>query len=454
MIKILIGLLVLSVMVFIHEAGHFIVAKLCGVIVQSFSIGWGPVLLRKKIGETEYRLSLVPIGGYCGMKGEDAFRTAVEQKLASIPREDGGLYNASPIKRILIAFAGPFANYASAIICFAIISSLGTTYYTPSNRIVPVHCYEKELVTSAKLAGLEIGDIVLEIEGKKIETFRDIMQNVLVSADAPLLFKINRNGQILHKTITPILNKKTGAGVIGVYPYVPLKIEKLPPQSILHNAGIIEGDVIKKVDGKEVEHTIELQNILYEIAEKTEKDNILLEVLRNGELFSTTIHVVRTENGGIDFPVAFENIKVVEKGTNFLNSIIAGFVQTHETIKLTFKGFAMLFKGIEIKNAVSGPLRITHMIGDVAQEGFKVNAQEGWRSVLYFISIISISLCIMNLLPIPVLDGGLILLSLIETILRRNISPIVTYRVQFIGFAFIACLFVFALLSDVFFFIG
>ena len=453
MIKILIGLLVLSVMVFIHEVGHFIVAKLCGVVVQSFSIGWGPVLLKKKIGDTEYRLSLIPIGGYCGMKGENAFRVAVEEKLDHIPREDGGLYNASPFKRMLIAFAGPFANYLSAVLCFAIISSLGSTYYTPSNKIVPVHLYEKEIETSAKLAGLESGDVILEIEGKKINSFRDIMQAVIASADTPLAFTIERNGNVFKKTITPLLNKKTGAGVIGVYPYVPLKVETIALDSTLHKAGILKGDIITKINGKNVAHTIALQRELQAIAE-TEKNEMLLEVIRDGKVISATVAIAKTDNGIINFPITFENIKVVESGTNFWKSILAGFLQTHKTIKLTFRGFAMLFKGIELKNAVSGPLRITHMIGDVAQEGFKVSAEEGWKGILYFISIISISLFIMNLLPIPVLDGGLILLSFIEAVMRRNIPPIVTYRVQFIGFAFIACLFVCAFVADVFFFIG
>ena len=387
------------------------------------------------------------------MKGEDAFRTAVEQKLSSIPREEGGLYNVCPFKRILIAFAGPFANYISAVLCFAIISSLGSTYFTPGNRIVPVHLYEKDITTSAKLAELEAGDAILEIEGKKISTFKDIMQAVIASADIPLLFKIEREGKVLTKTITPILNKQTGAGLIGVYPYVPLKVESVVPNSVLHNAGIKKGDVILNIDGKDVAHTIALQRELSAIA-ATEKDEMLLEVLRDGKLVSAKVHILRTDNGLLDFPITFEHIEVVEKGTHFWKSILAGFAQTHETIKLTFRGFAMLFKGVELKNAVSGPLRITHMIGNVAQEGFKVSAGEGWRNILYFVSIISISLFIMNLLPIPVLDGGLILLSFIEAVIRRNIPPIVTYRVQFVGFAFIACLFVCAFLADLFFLIG
>ena len=110
MVKILIGLIILSIMVFIHELGHFIAAKLCGVVVESFSIGWGPVLFKKKKGDTEYRISAIPMGGYCGMKGEKAFQQAIEENLPAIPKKEGELYGVHPFKRIIIAFAGPFAN--------------------------------------------------------------------------------------------------------------------------------------------------------------------------------------------------------------------------------------------------------------------------------------------------------------------------------------------------------
>lgn len=453
MTKILIGLCVLSVMVFIHEAGHFIVARLCGVVVESFSIGWGPVLFRKKWGQTEYRISLIPIGGYCGMKGESAFRQALEEKLTSIPKEEGGLYSASPFKRILIAFAGPFANYISAVFCFAIISAMGSVYYTTSNMVAPLHFYEKDVLTSAKEAKLEIGDKILEVNGKKTDTFYDIMKAVVVAANVKMPFKIERNGSVFTQEITPKLNPKTGAGVIGIYPFVPLSIDFISPSSIADKAGLLKGDEIKSIEGKDIYNTIDLQEELRIIA-NAEKESFTLGFERRGKMQNASINIVKLKDGSIDLGLGFKKEKIVVAGTSFFRSIIAGFVQTHETIMLTFKGFILLFKGVDLKQAVSGPLRITHMIGDVAQEGFKMSLAEGFRGILSFISIISISLFIMNLLPIPVLDGGLILLSFIEAVMRREISPKVTYRVQFIGFAFIAILFVFALTADIMFLAG
>ena len=453
MVKILIGLLVLSVMVFIHELGHFLVAKLCGVAVESFSIGWGPVLLKKKIKGTEYRISAIPMGGYCGMRGEKAFVKALEENLRCIPKEEGGLYSASPFRRILIAFAGPFANYVSAIVCFAIISAMGSVYYTYSNTIAPIHCYDYDAKTSAKEADLQVGDRIIEIDGKATNTFRDIMLEVMTAANKQMTFKIERNGKVFETKMTPKLNPKTGSGLIGIYPFVKLNIENVSPSGASYNAGLKKGDVIKSINGKNVSNTIELQEELDNLYEsQVEKATIGVE--RNGATLEKDIYIVRLEKGGIDLGLSFQAQKVIVKGTGFFASIAQGFIKTHETILITFKSFALLFKGIDLKQAVSGPLRITHMIGDATQEGFKNSIAEGWESLLSFVAIISISLFIMNLLPIPVLDGGLILLSLIEAIIRREISPKITYRVQFIGFAFIALIFVFAMVTDVLFFIG
>ncbi|UTC91992.1 RIP metalloprotease RseP [Treponema denticola] len=449
MVKILIGLIILSIMVFIHELGHFIAAKLCGVVVESFSIGWGPILFKKKKGDTEYRISAIPMGGYCGMKGEKAFQQAIEENLAAIPKKEGELYGVHPFKRIIIAFAGPFANYISAVLALAIVSAIGSSYYTSSNKIAPVYYYNEADDSPAREADLRMGDVILSINGEKTETFADIVRLIVPEAKEEVTLEIEREGQILTKKLRPKLDPKTGAGIIGFYSFIPLEIDGVKPSSSAELAGLKKGDLITEVNGIEVANTIDLNRALDSISEKTAE----LGVLRDGNKITKTVNLIRTEKG-IDLGINIKNIKVETPGTGFFKSIVNGFVLTHKAFVLTFKSLGLLFKGVDFRQAVSGPVRITHMLGDVAAQGFKAGFLIGLSDILNFVSIISISLFIMNLLPIPILDGGLILFAFIEFIFRRQIHPKVLYYVQFIGIAFIGVVFLFALWGDIGYFLG
>ncbi len=449
MVKILIGLIILSIMVFIHELGHFIAAKLCGVVVESFSIGWGPVLFKKKKGDTEYRISAIPMGGYCGMKGEKAFQQAIEENLPAIPKKEGELYGVHPFKRIIIAFAGPFANYISAVLALAIVSAIGSSYYTSSNKIAPVYYYNEADDSPAREADLRMGDVILSINGEKTETFADIVRLIVPEAKEEVRLEIEREGQILTKKLRPKLDPKTGAGIIGFYSFIPLEIDSVKPSSSAELAGLKKGDLIMEVNGIEVANTVDLNRALGGINEKTAE----LGILRDENKITKTVNLIRTENG-IDLGLNIKSIKVETPGTGFFKSIVNGFVLTHKAFVLTFKSLGLLFKGVDFRQAVSGPVRITHMLGDVAAQGFKAGFLIGLSDILNFVSIISISLFIMNLLPIPILDGGLILFAFIEFIFRRQIHPKVLYYVQFIGIAFIGIVFIFALWGDIGYFLG
>ncbi len=448
MLNILIGLLILSFMVCVHEFGHFLAAKACGVVVESFSIGWGPILLRKKKGDTEYRLSAIPMGGYCGMKGEKAFQQALQENLPAIPKDEGSLYSASAFKRILIAVAGPFANFLTAVIALAIVSAIGSTHFTSSNKIAPVYYYTEADDSPAKIADLKMGDKIVSINGQKTETFSDIIKIIVPAAQEELDFQIERDGKILNKKITPKLNPKTGAGQVGFYSFVPLELAGVQESSAAAMAGLKAGDKIITANGKSVENTRDLEELLKTI----EGDSIELGILRGSEELKKQVSLIRTESG-FDLGIQLKFIKVEVSGTGFFESIVQGFVKTHETLVLTFKSLALLFKGVDLKEAVSGPLRITHMLGDVASQGFSVSFWSGLSDILNFISLISISLFIMNLLPIPVLDGGMIFFAFIELIIRKPVHPKVLYYIQFIGFAFIAIVFIFALWGDIRFFL-
>ena len=445
MVKFLIGLPVLGIVVFIHELGHFIAAKLCGVSVESFSIGWGPVLLHKKFGTTDYRLSAIPIGGYCGMKGEHAFREAYEKKLSSVPKEEGSLFAAHPFKRILIAFAGPFANLLLAAAALAMISGLGRTYYTTDNRIVPVYRLDPSDESPARAAGLQIGDRILQINGEKTANFADIQQIIALHPEESLTMIIERGGEQLSTTIRPSLNKKTGAGQVGIYRYVPLEIASVRKDSAADLAGIKAGDRLTGIDGTVLDNQMALIYFFRDYTQKT----ALFELIRDGERIELPVNLVRTENGSVDLGLNWTYITVTEKGSGFIASLRQGIVQTGELTTVTLKSLGLLFKGVSMTDAVAGPVRISSMIGSLAADGFSENTRAGFVNIAEIVAVICISLFLMNLLPIPILDGGLIFTAFIECIARRQIPPRVLYYLQFVGFAFIAVLFFFALWADI-----
>lgn len=365
--KWLYGILCLFFLIIFHEFGHFLAAKLFGVKVESFSIGFGPILLHKSIGGTDYRLSLIPLGGYCGMKGEKDFQKAIEEKLPEISAEADSLYGIHPFKRALIGFAGPFFNFIFAVFACALINGIGYTYYTYSNQILI-----NENVTSsiARDAGIQSGDKIIKINEKEITDFSDLLEEISVRPDEDVRITVDRKGSLLEFTLHTELDKSSGSGKIGVAADTSQVLEKESPRY------------------------------------------------------------------------------------GFFGSIGHGFTDAVNDAVLTIKSIGILFKGVDMNNAVSGPARVTEMLGSTVKEGFSAGFKTGLISLFSLMSIISISLFIMNLLPVPILDGGLILIAFIEIIIRRRINPRIQYYVQFIGLAFIAFIFIIGLKGDIFYFIN
>ncbi len=439
------GLLGLGFIVFIHELGHFIVAKLCGVTVESFSVGMGPILLHKTIKGTDYRLSLIPLGGYCGMKGQKDFQIALDEKLESIQGEKDSFYGIHPLKRALIAFAGPFFNFLFASFAFMIISMIGYSYYTSQNKIILANEIYPEMESVASNAGLKTGDKILSINEKETPYFTDIYEAISVSANQEIDLTIERNQEIFNVQVTPSLNKETGAGVLGIISWTDPLIDFVEENSPAYDAGLQSGDLILEINGNPIKNTADYNKIVSNLA------NFSMKVLRDGKeiLIENIIPQNNSEENKTSIGIGFFAEKVQSKKYSLFPAIINGFVEAGKTTALTFKSLGLLFQGIDLTKAVSGPLRITVMLGDTAKEGFSAGFSTGIITVFNFLALISISLFIMNLLPIPILDGGLILFALIEAITKRQISPRIQYYVQFIGIAFILVLFAFAMFGDI-----
>lgn len=451
------GLLGLSVIIFIHELGHFFVARFFGVHVESFSIGMGPVLLHKTVKGTDYRLSLVPFGGYCGMKGEKDFQTAMENKLDRIPAEKDSFYGVHPLKRIAIAFAGPFANVILAVAALSVVAMIGYDYYTSPNKIILASEFYSDSPSSAAEAGLQTGDRITAINGKRIEYFSDIVEAVSLAARKTLHIEADRNGTAMTFTLVPELDKSTGAGKIGVLSWLDPVIESAAENSPAFNAGLQNGDRIIEADGKAVRNTVDL----YEILKNLHEADISVE--RGGRVFQAHLSLAPQDeqsaqksaerknsgNENLVSGISWQAIKVHTKTYPFFPALLQGAKETFKMVSVTAQSIALLFKGIDLKQAVSGPIGITVLLGETAKEGFSAGFSVGVVTVCNFLAVISISLFLMNLLPVPVLDGGLILVAFIELVRRKSIKPKTLYAIQIAGVCFIVLIFLLGMFADI-----
>ncbi|MBR0099646.1 MAG: site-2 protease family protein [Treponema sp.] len=363
---IIIGIILLGVLVFIHELGHFLASRASGVAVEAFSIGMGPVLLHKKWRGTDWRISLFPFGGYCAMKGEKDFEESFN---ANTVLEKDSFYGVKAIFRAFIGFAGPFANFLFSVFAFFVIGLTGYTYFSATNQIRLATEAYPELHSAAADAGLLSGDKIIRINDKEISDFAALYEEVATHPDEDILVLVDRNGEKIEYTVHTDLNKSTGEGKIGVMSD-PASVEKKEAQRY-----------------------------------------------------------------------------------SFFPAIAHGFSETFRLIYLSFKGIATLFKGVNVSESVAGPARITSMMGETAKSGFSSGFRNGIVSVLNFMALISVSLFIMNLLPIPVLDGFLVFTSIIEAFFGVRVSPKLRNIVQYVGIVMIAMLFVLAMTGDFHYFL-
>lgn len=362
--SILWGIIGLGFLVFFHETGHFIAARIFGVKVNAFSIGMGPVILHKTIGDTDYRISLIPLGGYCSMKGEKDFQKAIEENLETIPAEKDSFHAIHPLKRLLIAFAGPFANYLLSFIAFTVIALIGYTYYSAGTKITL-----SDTITCAREAGIHDYDEIVSLDSNKVTDFSEIASYIATKPDQDIVFEIMRDGETKLITVHTMLNKETGSGLVGIVSDPDSRCKREYPKHSL------------------------------------------------------------------------------------IDSLSEGFSKSNEMALTALKSFRILFKGVKLTKALSGPARITSMLGDTVNSSFKAGMHEGVVATLEFLSLISISLFLTNLLPIPVLDGGLILIALVEWITRKKIKAKTLYYIQLIGLAAVISIGAFAIFGDILYFI-
>ena len=447
LLTIFIGIIGLDIVVLVHELGHLMVAKLMGISVETFSIGMGKKLFSIRYGETEYRISFFPIGGYCKMKGEEQFNKAIREKTSSISFEEGSIFSATPIKRIATYLAGPLFNLIFSMIVLSIIWTAGFTINTYSNRIVLLSDYPEiftEGFNPADTSGILTGDRIIRIDNTIIQSYSDLQEIIYTSPGKTLSMMVERNSEEIILSITPVLNKETGAGRIGVSPWIEAVVESVTAGSSAHIGDLRKGDIIISANNIKVTNYLDIYKAL-----SFKPEYLDLTVDSDGAEHSLTLVPRYEDDGSVDLGIVLKSLRLESENLSIPASILRGTTETFATFIMTAKSIYLLFTGVDVKKAVSGPIRISYYVGEVASNSFRDGIKAGLTTIFRFLSIISVALGFANLLPIPIFDGGLILFTSIELIRRKPLRPGIFYRYQSVGFIIIIIIFFLTTYSDI-----
>jgi regulator of sigma E protease len=424
--------IVLGIMVLVHEFGHFAVAKLCGIRVEVFSIGFGKRLFGFRRGDTDYRLSLLPLGGYVKMAGDNP---------GEAPTGDPGEFNAHPRwQRILVALAGPFANFILAIALMTGVSMLHNEVQEYISG--PAHTDYIAANTEAANTGIRSGDLIVHYDTVENPTWDQVAIRSLLNINQAVPFSYIHDGQ---RTDTKIfVESKGGAenfsldklGLIPKEQATPVQVESLEPNMPAIRAGLQPKDLIASIDGLQLHSVPALLAYLQDQAGKPAS----LNILRNGQTIPMQITPELADRGdGVkDYRLGFKYVQPPVKVERLpLGKAIAsswdfnkkGSLLIVEVLKRMFT------RQVSVRS-LSGPIGIGQQIHQAV-------GMPGWMPLIGLMAYISLNLGIFNLLPIPILDGGMILFLLVETIMGRDLNQQLKERIYQVAFV---CILVFAVM--------
>lgn len=414
-------LIVIGILVFVHEFGHFITAKRAGVRVEKFSLGMGPKLFGYKKGDTEYVISALPLGGYVKMAGENP-----DEEPTGAPDE---FHSKTVWQRAKIAAAGSLTNIVLAFLLMPLVYMVGTYAEGPAK----VGFVEKD--SPAERSGFQAGDVITEINGRTISDWTKALSLIAVNPDTDVTVSLDRGGGKKVLTLRPEAATELRIGTAGLIPDMPAEIGRLRPGLPAEKAGLKVNDRILAVDSVTIYHWNQFSLAVKESSGKPLK--LLIE--REGKRMEMTITPVMDSGR---FVIGVEPyIRMVFKKFGFFESIRLGFTRTIETADLTYITLKKLLTfSLSIKT-LGGPVMIAQMSGAAAAAGLS--------AFIALMATISLSLGMLNLLPIPVLDGGMLLFLAIEAVRRKPLSRRVMEVSQGVGAALLITLILVVSYNDV-----
>ena len=411
LIYMVIGLLGIGFVIFLHELGHFIASRTMGIDVEVLSYGFGPRLFSIYGPSTEYRLSLIPFGGYCRMKGSMDLMKALKDESTSFEKtEHGSYFGTSPARKIIIYLAGPFMNIVLAIAILSIAAMIPVERLSDPAIAAPVSAYPTLFPEAPKQPGIEKGDRIISSGSTVFPDWQSVEAFLSERQGETVPLRVQRDGRLIDTELSPlIIEGKPSFGITVL-------IEPVIGRSL--SPGFLPGDRIIKADGKDIEYQLDLYSI--------EKESFSIEIDRNGEILERDI-----EDGNLPFGWK-SGIRISrDPGSPIIYGITRSFDIAVSAVRAL--GALITFHLSDALSVLTGPVKAAENIGGITVLAFSESAGSGIRSLFQLLAAVSVSIAAGNLLPIPTFDGGQVLICLSEVIRRKELTPRSYIVLQIIG---------------------
>jgi regulator of sigma E protease len=444
-------LIVLGIMVLVHEFGHFAVAKLCGIRVEVFSIGFGKRLFGFRRGDTDYQISAIPLGGYVKMAGETFGDGQTSDSAAPITNDPGNFNSHPRWQRILVALAGPIANFLLALALMTGVSMLHNEVQKFLDG--PAHTDYVAPNTPAAKTGMHSGDTIVHYDTVENPTWDDVANRSILNLNQTIPFSYVHDG---HRTDTKLFIESKGTpddfsldqvGFIPKMQDTPVQVSSLEPNMPAAQAGLQPKDKILSIDGLQLHSVPALLTYLQDQAGKPA--SLLIERDVNGADQTIPVQITpqladtpggpKNKDYRLGFVAVLPPVRV--ERLPFTKAVAASWQFNKKGSLLIVEVLKRLFTRQVSVKSLQSPIGIGQQIHQAAE-------MPGWMPLISTMSLISLNLGIFNLLPIPILDGGMILFLLIETIMRRDVNQQVKERIYQVAFVCILAFFAFVIFND------